>query len=584
LYKAFSSGGREVINHKDLLDKINVFPVADSDTGENMAYTMKSLIEKTDAVPSVEKVTQAMADATLSGAKGNSGLIFAQFVQGISQSTRKYETLSTLEFARTMEQAVDYTYRSLTEPIEGTILTVMREWSEELGLIVQKRRSFVDLISDSISVARKSLAETPNKLRILKEKGVVDAGGKGFVIFLEGMAQFLDRGKVVLDNGSHQNFPQAEEPVSLGKKVETDYRYCTEVELQGKDLAIDEIKSAADQLGDSVVVAGSKTQCKIHTHTDRPACLVELLRAYGQLGTQKVDDMKLQTQMQKEDKPSVALVTDSACDLPAKILENHRIHVVPLTITFEEHQYLDKQTLVPDQFYKMVDDIDDFPRTSQPSADKFSRLYSILREHYQSVISVHLSSRLSGTYQAAKIAAQEVDPQSIHVIDSRQVSTALGLVTLRLAEGIRKGLSVDQLQRIAEQAIDQSRILVSVKDLKYMVRGGRVSPLKGLFAKLLNLKPIISLDSQGASELYGKAFRFSTNINKIIDMMEEARNQNPLRYYSIGHVNAPSAAEDLTRRLKSKLGQEPEYIMNISPMIGAHAGLGAVAVSYLTEE
>jgi DegV family protein with EDD domain len=172
---------------------------------------------------------------------------------------------------------------------------------------------------------------------------------------------------------------------------------------------------------------------------------------------------------------------------------------------------------------------------------------------------------------------------NISVIDSRHLSGSLGLIVLRAAEEIAAGKTHEEVVTSVNSFLGKANILVSVQTLKYMVRGGRVSPLKGFLAQALNLKPIVSVDETGNSELYGKAFSRRTNRKKIIRMVMDSHEESPLRSYAVVHGHAPDLAQDFGRELEGLLGFPPLYIMDISPIVGLNAGIGAVAVVIMKE-
>ncbi|MBS3765638.1 DegV family EDD domain-containing protein [Candidatus Bipolaricaulota bacterium] len=585
LYNAFAKGAEKVIEKRKSLDEINVFPVADSDTGKNMARTLRSVAQSSKPEPSVGTVTKDMAQAALLGSRGNSGIILAQFLNGMSKATGDREHLHLDEFAHAMKVAANHAYEATNQPVDGTILTVMKDWSRSLNEFTSRKKDLMESLDYSLESARESLQETKSRLKELREADVVDAGAKGFVLFLEGVSTFFKEGSTAsfsrLKDLDRETSPHS---IEESQGVEGP-RYCTEVVLTGDELDSEELKREAEQFGESLVVAGGNGQYHVHIHTDNPGQLVYQLEKTGVVADQKVDDMQKQHQAAYERETDVALVTDSTCDLPEEVIDSFPIYTVPLKVNFGDNQFMDKVTIKPEQFYQMLEELgseDEFPTSSQPSIGDFLDTYSFLLEHYDSVLSLHLSGELSGTYEAALEAANRVDEERIRVVDSKQLSTSLGLVVQELAREIESGSEIDQLVKKAQKLSDKSRILVSVRDLKYMIQGGRVSKLKGLLARILNFKPIISVED-GESALHGKPLFRSTNYRQILNMMEGADEENGIKDYAIGHVSAESEAEKLTDMIEDQLGLEPDYTMDISPLIGSHAGIGAVAVSYLTE-
>jgi DegV family protein with EDD domain len=183
----------------------------------------------------------------------------------------------------------------------------------------------------------------------------------------------------------------------------------------------------------------------------------------------------------------------------------------------------------------------------------------------------------------SKVEAEKLEGKRISVIDSRQDSGAQALVVLRAAELIAAGKSHDEVVAAVEGFIPKAKIFVSVPTLKYMVKGGRVSPLKGAIASALNLKPIVSLDGNGGSLLYGKAFSTKRNLQKILDLVRDFIESDPLRSYALVHAERVEEAKDFAGRLEAMTGRKPLFIQEISPIIALHAGKGALAVVLMKE-
>lgn len=583
LYNSFFYGKKEVFRKHKYLNKINIFPVADGDTGTNLALTMHSIIAGTQAEDSVANVSRNMADAALMGSRGNSGIIFAQFVYGLSQEIRDKHVLSIKDFVFAVKGGVESAYKAVSKPVEGTILTVMKSWSDALHSIHKKTTDFAELFNHSIKEAKITLQETPKKLPVLEQAGVVDAGAEGFVSFLEGFFLGLKQAahlkadtneNIILENTVSHTFKKYEE---------LPYRYCTEGLLQKTDMTADTLREQLSDLGDSLIIAQTESMIKFHIHTNSPSQIFYTLHNQGVIAQSKADDMKRQKEMQFQPKSTTAIVVDSACDLPHSLLDKYQINLIPINIIFGKHHFLDKVTLSPNNFYSLLDEYSMFPTTSQPSIKALETLYSMLLDNYEHIISLHLSSSLSGTYNAATLAAKNFPAEKIAVVDTRHLSTSYGLIVQQIAESVYKNRPFKKIVTLAERLPEKATILVSVKNLKYMVKGGRVSPLKGIAAKILNLKPIVSLDEKGNSKLYGKAFSFKANINKIIAMIATHNNKHPIASYAIGHAQNKTEAKLLEERLARILGKRAEYIMDISPVIGSHAGVGAVSVSFIEQ-
>ena len=583
LHKALVAGTRALEERKEYLNSINVFPVPDGDTGDNMVSTLRHIAGSSLVSRSISRTCSSMADAALMGARGNSGLILAQYIYGLSRALRGDSTVGTVAFAEGLVKAVPFAEEALSMPVEGTILTVLREWAENVYSLSRGIKDFAVLLPSSIAAARRSLMDTPQRLEVLARKGVVDAGAQGFVDFLQGITDFLQKGnlkslmtvpvRIVMeehDEHSQEEFPR--------------YRYCTEAILEGEGISRKTLMSELSGFGDSVITGGHENRYRIHLHTDRPAELFERLSVRGTLNDQKVDDMVRQVEVKSGKTPSIALMTDSACDLPASLMDRYGIHLMPLKLSFDGSTYLDKVTITPDRIYRILKDTDRTAVTSQPGLGEFVEKYSFLCSHYDSVIAVHLSAPLSGTCNTSARAASLVKGDRIHVRDSRNLCSGLGLIVLKAAEAISEGRAVREVLEIIDQAIPRTRIFVSLSTLRYMVRGGRISPIKGWLAGSLNLKPIISLDNEGRGIHYGNACSEKSNMRKILGTFQDLMDSRGIWKYAVVHAHDMDKAERLAESLTRISGMEPAYLMDISPVIGINSGPGSVAVSMILED
>ena len=582
LYYAFLAGGRAVIRDQRYLDKINVFPVPDSDTGTNLASTMRAIAERARAFRSAEHTLVSIADAALVGARGNSGLIFAQFVYGLSQEARNESRLSPRRFAELVRRAVQYARASIVTPVEGTMITVLHDWAEAVYEQRLKMTDFVELLSYSHHVAEKSLKATPEKLEVLAKAGVVDAGARGFFDFLEGVVAFIRKGDIEDLIEAETYAPPAPPNVHEGRST-LSQRYCAEALLTGADIDTDAVRAAVQAAGESAIVAGSRTKLRLHVHTDAPAALFAKVREFGTIAEVKADDMRRQYEAAHRRKSAVALVADSACDLPPELLDEHQVHLIPFTLSFGASQFLDKVTITPEEFYRLLKSRREVPRSAQPSQAAVRRELEFLAGHYERVIVVAISSGLTGFLGQALAARDAVAPNRIRVVDSRTLSACQGLVVLRVAEAVRDGLDPDEVAASAAGWAARTRLWVDVRTLKYMVRGGRVSPLKGLLAGLLNIKPIVTLDGEGKAVAMGRSFSRRRNMAKIVGLVRrEARGQRVWNY-AVVHAQNPFRALHYAEELTPVLGRKPAFIMDISPVIGVHNGIGAVGVCVMFE-
>jgi len=282
------------------------------------------------------------------------------------------------------------------------------------------------------------------------------------------------------------------------------------------------------------------------------------------------------------------ILTDSTCDLPDEILDKFQVQIIPINITADGSQYLDRLTITPQHFYKILKKAKNHPSTSQPGTKEFQNKLSHMATHYDSVMAITLSKNFSGTWSNCEKAAETVRNESgkrISVINSKTVSAGLGLLMLRTLRCLEKGVSHSELEEKITEWTDKNLILVNPKTMKYFVRGGRVSPVKGFIANLVNLKPIISVDKSGKTNVFSKSFSRKGSMKKVLKIIERTMKDKKVYEYCVVYSNEEEkkTAEWYAGQLKEMIGKEAAYISTISPVVGANAGIGTVAVSVMFE-
>ena len=298
------AAARRLIEKHGHLNAINVFPVPDGDTGSNMAGTMKSIVTSTTATleSSISRMSSIVAESALMGARGNSGVILAQFLAGFSEGVKDLSRVSPRDFAEAASLAAHRAVEAIAHPKEGTILTVIRDWADHLRDNCHSYKDFHHLLHDSLDRARQSVQETREKLAALKAADVVDAGGLGFVYLLEGIAEFTERGTInrrvqaeaeqadagAMPDDGHATLGEAQERVAVD---ELTYGFCTECLIRGDAVDREELRVRLEELGDSIVVAGAGAVTRVHVHTDTPDAVFAIAAEYGEVSHHKAEDM-----------------------------------------------------------------------------------------------------------------------------------------------------------------------------------------------------------------------------------------------------------------------------------------------------
>jgi uncharacterized protein len=489
-------------------------------------------------------------------------------------------------FAQALRCAAARAREALAQPREGTILTVISDVADHLARHADKMPDFRSLLDEGLTIARKSLEKTTDRLAELKRAGVVDAGALGFVHFLEGIRDFLffgsrDSGDLPLSEDENADAPQPA-PANVS------FRYCTEAVVWGEDIDRQDVMRKLTLIGDSVVVAGNREEIHAHVHTNAPAHALELLSRYGTLVSQKVEDMlasleSLELPLDASDRTGIALVTDSACDLPMEFLTQERIHIVPVRIIFDDEPLLDLVDITPSQFYQRLQVSKELPTTSQPRPADFVTVYRHLARSYSSILSVHMSAGLSGTFQSAVTAARQVSQDTgvpIAVIDSKSASSAEGLVVWATAQAVKAGLPAAQCAAIAHQAAEQTHVLVYVPSIDYFVRGGRLSPLQGRIAKLLRLLPVLTSRDGRLMPFVKVIGRRMARRRVLRDVLGVAKRlRDPM--FVISHSSALNQAERARTAIVARFPDANVWITDTTPAIGSHSGPGGFALAVL---
>ena len=291
LRRALEAGTAWLERHVEIINALNVYPVPDGDTGINMLLTMQAALKELNSSPaqSASVVAHAVSYGSLMGARGNSGVILSQLFRGLARSLDKKETFTALELAQAMTEASAIAYQGVIKPVEGTILTVAREAADAAVAAAEERDDLRYVLERTVTEARHSVARTPSLLQVLADAGVVDAGGQGLFVILEGALRFM-RGEEVGE------LPTIEAGVELEVPVEEEYGYETMFILKGEDLNVEEIREAIAAMGESVLVVGDSRAIKVHIHSMEPGRPLDYAAKLGTLTQISVENLQEQYQ------------------------------------------------------------------------------------------------------------------------------------------------------------------------------------------------------------------------------------------------------------------------------------------------
>ncbi|MFB0564401.1 MAG: DegV family protein [Candidatus Aminicenantaceae bacterium] len=580
--RAILAGIEEVISHEKELNKINVFPIPDKDTGSNLKKTFKPLLERYPLwESSIDSISLDIADRALDSALGYSGIIFAQFISGFADVFKDYKRVFIDHFVKAAEKAVTRAYESLEHPQEGTILTVFKEWSDEIRSLSQRTNDFVPLLKNSHEKAQLALKETQHQLEVLKKHKVVDAGGKAFTYFLEGIIHFIEKGKL-------QRISPQRKQLRIKRKAEDKVKkaqFCAECCVRRENLDRLQLIEKLNTLGTDLIFYSSLHFAKIHINTNNPENVFYSAAQFGELTTKKI--FKFDPEQSANEKTALALVSDTTCDIPDEYVEDNDLYFIPVKVQASDKIFIDKVTIIPEEFYKIMSSSPVLPKTSQPSFVDFTRVYEHLTVHYKSIISLQLSGNLSGTFQTALQAAHKVAPKRITALDGKNISVGLGLIMLEGIKAVKENLSHDIVLDRLKQAIDDVKIFIGIPTLKYLVKGGRVTKTKGFIAKIFKINPILSVNQEGALEPIGKIRGRKRLEQKVFDLASEKIINIKKTYpeydasVAIAHTDSPQLGRSLAEKINQSFGLKAAMVMNAAPVLGAHSGPGALGIAVL---
>jgi uncharacterized protein len=582
LRRVLIAGARRLISQRDLLNKINVFPVADGDTGSNLAFTMGNVLTGalSRRVAHVGDLLKRVGDDAVDGARGNSGAILAQFFTGVAESIGSMRGANVSAMTQAIASGAQSARGALSDPREGTMISVMQAFAQALQQSMA-HESPNAWFAHGLKHAKQALAFTPQQLPVLMKAGVVDAGAQGFVDLLEGIDDYLRSGQWHVVDQQMDTSADLEAAYAHGELDDQDpnHRYCSECLLIGEGLDRASLRAAVTDLGAScVVVAGSHSRLRLHAHVANPNALFDVAARFGRVESTKADDMHAQARTAKGG-GEVVIVTDSSADIPDGLAEALNIHVVPLRLNFGDDDYLDKIGLSTSEFYRKLRTEIVLPKTSQPSPGDFRRQFEFLLSHHPALVYVGLSRAVSGTLQAAETAAQRGHSERIAVFDTANAATGQGLLVIAAAEAAQRGEPASSILALIEKLKPETYTWAIAREISHAVRGGRIPRWSKPVVEWLGITPMAKVSPQGSlkpfAAFFGKKNVPQRFVRKVLKQIDQSRRWRLM----VGHCGAEEDGLELLRLLKASMQWEQAWCVETGPAVGAHAGPGALVIS-----
>ncbi|HKL58707.1 MAG TPA: DegV family protein [Sphaerochaeta sp.] len=583
LYGSLTFGYYHLRENMQEINTINVFPVADGDTGSNITHTLKSILSNIDGTGSVADISNNFAKSALIGARGNSGMIIAQFFQGFSLIAREFEELTVKALADAAKAAVAAAYSAVETPLEGTILTVMKSWANQLGSTDNPNTPVPVLLRRALRSARQAEKDTMGQMELLRRSGVVDAGAKAFVSILEGVDLYIlnpvrtfSETETLLQSDSHHIDSDHSHDTSH-------FRYCTEALLRVTEDQKQFVREAVTGLGDSLVMGSHENQMRIHLHTDDPALMFERLALHSQIEEQKVDDMYMQQSAAHDRLSDTVIVTDSSADVPQDVVDALRIYRIPQIVQVGETSFFDRITISSPLLLGILDASQQKVSSSMPSVGEIQRHFEFLTQHYKHVVVLSVAAKLSGTFRTYQLAAKPLQDggSKIDIIDTRLNASAQGLVVQEAARQAADGLTGESLLKTIRETAERTTIMVSVQSLEMMVRGGRIPKKLGAMILKMNFKPMVGLTKEGGGKILGVRFSRSGSITALVKHFMKVHKKEGIQSYGMSYIGNPDLAYSVAEIVEKKTGLKPLFVEEASPVIALHAGKGAISLSFV---
>lgn len=571
LKKMMLSASRKVVSYQEEINKINVWPVADKDTGYNLAATLlgiEGVISQKEYV-SISELTQDIKDGAMINARGNAGMIFTGYLMRFLEQIKNLEKVDALKLSIAMRKGTKAAYHSIFNPVEGTILDVMLAAGRGAYEIakVKKEKNIIKILEESQRAGKLALEETKEKMEVLKQNNVVDAGGLGFLKILEA---WLESFKEVASLSEREEKSRAPE-VKSEEKPKKQYDIVFQIKKM-KESDLENLKEELSLTGDSMDILQSEDRIKIHIHDNFPEKIKEKVSRFGILDW-KVEDMLSQIRKISERK-LLGLVVEETADLPREFLEKNGVMEVPFFAKFPDGEIIKKESL----FKKMEEAIKTgrpLPITSAPSFKEFVPVYERALERFQEILVITLSSKLSGTYSSARIARSMMkEKQRITVFDCFSAEIGEGLVAFKIQELILKGKDKKEILDILRNFCPQVKVIGGIKDFNYASRSGRIS-LSKIIAKAISFFPKIGIwflfgIKEGKVKFFG--IRFNKSLVKIL--AHEVRNNQKDKdiKVAISYGNNLKEALELKKELEKEKKVSVLFVSQVSSGVGVYTG------------
>lgn len=585
--KMMIAAAQKIVLHQEEINKINVFPVADKDTGYNLAATLlgvEGLVSK-KKYSTFRELTEDIKEAAMINARGNAGMILTGYLIEVLDRIKNLESIDAFHLAFAMKKGTKAARLSITNPVEGTILDVIGAAGEKsFNMATSKINSrkpeenIIKILEGAFNASRISLQETTGKLEVLKQNNVVDAGALGFVKILEAWVENL---KGVTSASEIEVTSPISQPEVIGQELKYKYEVVLSFK-KSKEINREEIRKELSPLGDSLEVLELEDKIKLHIHTDQPDSITDRFKYFPEFEFRVENMIK---ELEKVKKKPLGLIVDEVADLPREFLEKYGIEEVPFTTRFPKGEIVTSKEEIYEKMKEALRTGKPLPTTSAPSFQEFLTAYQRAFKKFEKILVVTVSSKLSGTYSAARIARsifKKPEKLNIFVFDCFTAEAGEGLVAIKAQELISQDKKFEEIIEDLKIFCPKITLLACLDDFRYIVRGGRFRLPKILiwpvfFMQKIGLRLLVGLKN-------GKVRFLGANLGKDIakilaEEIDRQRNGEEI-IAAIAHADNLKAAEDLKKELEKKPKVKILFISSVSPVVATHTGPGAVITAF----
>jgi acyl-phosphate glycerol 3-phosphate acyltransferase len=578
--KMMIAAAKKIVLHQEEINRINVFPVADKDTGYNLAATLLGVegAISPKSYSTFRELAEDVKEAAMVNARGNAGMIYTGYLIEVLDRIKHLKKIDAFHLALAMRRGIKASRLSIADPVEGTILDVIKTAGKSSFLTVKtkKEKNIIRVLEEANKVSQVALRETKEKLAVLKENDVVDAGALGFAKTLEawieelkGLAPEKDKEDIVGPQ------PQPKEPLEYRYEVVASFK-------KEKQFSLEKFKEELSLLGDSLEFLENKGRVKFHIHTNSPKEVTRKIKDFPD-SEFRVEDMGKQVERTK--KEPLGLVVDEIADLPKEFLEKYRIEEVSFTSRFPDGEVISSKGEIFSKMKGALAAGRPLPTTSAPSFKEYLLAYQRALKKFKKILVITASSKLTGAYSSARIARSTYKKPAklnIFVFDCFSGEVAEGLICVKAQELIFQGKKTEEVVGFLKEFCPKVNLLFCIDDFRYVVGGRRVK-LPKIFIKPVSLiqkigiRPLIALKN-GKVKFLG--IRFGRNIPQLLLEEVERRRKGKKIRVAIAHADSLKEAAKLKKKLEREPDIEVLFVSSVSAVVGTHTGPGALLVAF----